>query len=39
VFAGAVVEVKNECVYAVEFSEAHKGFVLVRTHKYDKPQS
>jgi hypothetical protein len=39
VFAGAVVEIKSQVVYAVEFSEAYKGFVLVRTHKYDKPQS
>lgn len=39
VFAGAVVEIKSQVVYAVEFSEAHKGFILMRTHKYDKPQS
>lgn len=39
VFAGAVVETKNENVYAVEFSEAHKGYVLLKTHKYDRPGS
>jgi hypothetical protein len=37
VFAGAVVEKEKEKTYVLEFSEAHKGFVLVRSTKYNKP--
>jgi hypothetical protein len=36
IFAGAVVD--NDKVYAVEFSEALKGFILVRSYKHEKPR-
>jgi hypothetical protein len=36
IFAGAVLENDGEKAYALEFSEAHKGFVLVRAYKHDK---
>jgi hypothetical protein len=35
-FAGAIVEKKNDRIYALELSEAHKGFVFLYTTKYDK---
>lgn len=35
-FAGAVLDKVNDTVYVLEFSEAHKGFVLVRSYKHDK---
>jgi len=36
IFAGAVVEKENEKTYALEYSEAHKGYVLCRSTKYNK---
>jgi hypothetical protein len=36
VFVGAVVEKKDNKTYVLEFSFEHKGFVLLRTLKYDK---
>jgi hypothetical protein len=36
IFAGAVVEKNDSKVYTVEFSEAHKGYVLLRSMKYEK---
>lgn len=37
VFAGAIVDKKNNKTYAIELSEAHKGFIFLLTNKYDKP--
>jgi hypothetical protein len=38
-FAGAVVEGDaNNRVYVLEFSSTHKGFILTRNTKYEKPQ-
>jgi hypothetical protein len=36
IFAGAVVEKKNDKVYALELNEVAKGYILVFTTKYDK---
>ena len=36
-FAGAIVEKKDNKTYVLEFSEAHKGFIFVRSYKHDKP--
>lgn len=38
-FAGAIVERKNERTYALEISPEHKGYIFVRTTKYDKPSA
>jgi hypothetical protein len=38
-FAGAVLDKENDSVYVLEFSDAHKGFVLKRAYKYDKTTS
>ena len=35
-FAGAIIERKNDRIYALELSEAHKGFIFLYTTKYDK---
>jgi len=35
-FAGAVLDKVNDTVYVLEFSETHKGFVLVRSYKHGK---
>ena len=35
-FAGAVLDKNSDTVYVLEFSDAHKGFVLKRAYKYDK---
>jgi len=37
VFAGAVVEKEKENTYVLEYSRAHKGYVLFRSTKYNKP--
>lgn len=37
IFAGAVVEKDNSKTYTLEFSEAHKGFVLMLSAKYNRP--
>jgi hypothetical protein len=39
IFAGAIVEEEKEQTYVLEFSPAHKGYVLLRTTKYNKPQA
>jgi hypothetical protein len=39
IFAGAVIEISNSKTYVVELSEAHKGFVLQLSSKYDKPSA
>lgn len=36
IFAGAIVEKKNDKVYALELNEVAKGFIFVFTTKYDK---
>jgi hypothetical protein len=36
IFAGAVVERDDSKVYTVEFSELHKGYVLMRSAKHEK---
>ena len=36
VFTGAVVEKGGGSVYVLEFSEAHKGYVFVRSFKHEK---
>lgn len=36
-FVGAVVEQANERTYVAEFSLDHKGFVLLRSFKYQRP--
>lgn len=36
VFAGAVIEKTEGPVYVLEFSEAHKGYVFVRSYKHEK---
>jgi hypothetical protein len=38
-FAGAIVERKDNKTYVLEFSEAHKGFIFVRSYKHDKPSA
>lgn len=38
-FAGALLEKKENKTYILEFSEEHKGFVFVRSYKYDKPSA
>jgi hypothetical protein len=35
-FAGAIIERKNDKIYALELSESHKGFIFLYTTKYDK---
>jgi hypothetical protein len=35
-FAGAVIERKNDKIYVLELSEAHKGFIFLYSTKYDK---
>ena len=35
-FAGAIIERKNDKIYALELSEAHKGFIFVYSAKYNK---
>lgn len=35
VFAGAVVEKSEAKIYTVEFSESHKGYVLMRSAKHE----
>ena len=37
VFAGAVLEKKTNKVFTIEFSLEHKGYILMRSFKYDKP--
>jgi len=39
VFAGAILDIKNDSVYAMELSELYKGYVLVRSFKHDKSSS
>ena len=39
VFAGAIVEEDKEKTYVLEYSAAHKGYVLIRSTKYNKPQA
>jgi hypothetical protein len=36
VFAGAIVERANNKTYVLEFSLEHKGYIFLRTLKYDK---
>lgn len=36
IFAGAIVERKNDKVYALELNDVAKGFIFVFTTKYDK---
>lgn len=36
-FVGAVVEKTNERTYVAEFSLDHKGFILLRSFKYQRP--
>ena len=38
VFAGAVVEPDKDYAYVLEYSDIHKGFVLVKSTKYNKPR-
>ena len=38
-FAGALIEKKTNKTYVIEFSPEHKGFVFVRSTKYDKPSA
>lgn len=35
VFAGAVVEKNKDKVYTVEFSAAHKGYILLRSQRFE----
>jgi hypothetical protein len=35
VFAGAVVEKNKDKVYTVEFSAAHKGYILLRAQRFE----
>lgn len=37
IFAGAIIERKDPKIYSVEFSESHKGFILLRNYKYEIP--
>ena len=37
VFAGAIVERSANKTYVLEFSLEHKGYIFLRTLKYDKP--
>ena len=39
VFAGAVIEQDEDKVYALDYSSEAKGYVLLRTFKYDKPKA
>jgi hypothetical protein len=36
IFAGAIVEKKSDKVYALELSEAHRGYIFIYTTKYNK---
>ena len=36
IFTGAVVEKEGGVVYVLEFSDAHKGYVFVRSFKHEK---
>lgn len=38
-FAGAVIEPEQENTYVLEYSEAHKGYVLTKSNKYNKPRA
>jgi hypothetical protein len=35
-FAGAIIETKADKIYALELSEAHKGYIFIYTTKYNK---
>jgi hypothetical protein len=35
-FAGAVIDKDKDITYVLEFSEAHKGYVLIRAYKFEK---
>ena len=39
VFAGAVLDVKNDIVYVMEMSALYKGYVLVRSFRHNKDSS
>jgi hypothetical protein len=36
-FAGAILDKKENITYVLEFSAVHKGYIFVRSTKYDKP--
>ena len=38
VFAGAVIEQDEDKVYALDYSNEAKGYVLLRAYKYEKPK-
>lgn len=35
-FAGAVIDKEKDLTYVLAFSEAHKGYVLIRAYKFEK---
>jgi len=39
IFTGAVLEKQDNRTYVLEFSDAHKGFVFMRSYKHDKPSA
>lgn len=39
IFVGALIEDKGTKTYVLEFSKDHEGYVLVLSHKYDKPRA
>lgn len=38
-FSGAIREQKSNVTYVLEFNPIHKGFIFVRSTKYDKPSA
>lgn len=36
IFAGAVINKKDSEVYTLEFSQAHKGYILLKNYKHSK---